>query len=407
MRHTPLVLRILFVDDESLLRNVLKRLLRAQDAGWEVVAAGSGEEALEQLRAGRFDVVVSDMVMPGMDGATLLRHVRDESPQTVRLVLSGYADEQAVMGCVRVAHQFLAKPLDARSLAKVIKRATAFRDEVTDEGQRTMITGLDRIPSPPASYWQITQALSDPLAGLDRVARLVEGDPAVSVKLLQLVNSAYFGVSRQVSSVRMAVTLLGTELLRSLVFACHVIAALEKMSWATPSIKEGFDRVLQCGQLTGKLAQRIRGDGLAGQEAFAGGLFHDLGKLVAGAARPQIFEQILLGPPGPQVLEQERDRYGFAHPAAGAYLLGLWGIPNGIVDAVAHHHAPAEVEPDALGPVGAVHVAASLSEEVLGAKNTAVETVLDSAWLRRLGLEQQLPAWRLWAIDELKALGRP
>lgn len=398
------MLRILLVDDEAPIRNLLGRLLRSSNTTWAITLVPSGDEALALLRKAPYDVIVSDMSMPGMDGAALLQTVRESWPQMVRLVLSGHAEESQIMACVRVAHQFLGKPLDLGSLARVIKRATAFQEKVSDEGQRAMIAGLDRIPSPPDSYWRITQALEDPLSGLDRLASLVEKDPAVSVKLLQLVNSAYFGVTRQVSSIQLAVTLLGTELLRSLVFASHVIAALDKMAWASPAIQGGFEQILRCGELTGRIAQRIRGEGPMGQEAFAGGLFHDLGKLVAAAARPGRYEELLAGPRGPEVLERERAAFGFSHPEAGAYLLGLWGIPTAIVEAVAYHHVPAQVEPKQLGTVGAVHIAAHLAEEALGTESEAPETTLDLEWLTRLGLKKQLPTWRQWAQVELRKL---
>jgi HD-like signal output (HDOD) protein len=129
-------------------------------------------------------------------------------------------------------------------------------------------------------------------------------------------------------------------------------------------------------------------------------LFHDLGKMVTAASRPEVFEEILRGPQGPEVLVRECEVFGFAHQDAGAYLLGLWGIPSGIVEAVAHHHAPALVEPDRLGSAGAVHVAACLAEEALGGGGVPSETTLDLEWLTRLGLEQQLPTWRKWALEE-------
>ena len=391
------MLRILFVDDEPLLLRSLRRVLLPLAGRWEVAYAGSGAEGLQLLAGQPFDVVVSDMHMPGMDGATFLGKVRDLYPHTVRLVLSGLSDEGAIMRVMRVAHQFIGKPFDSANLPSVIERAASFQKQVTDEGQRAMIAGLDQIPSPSRSYWEITAALSDPSAGLDRIARLVESDPGVSVKLLQLVNSAYFGLSQQVTSVARGLTLLGAETLRSLVFAAHVTRALEQVTWATPEIHAAFERVQARARVAAGLARRIRGAGPHAQAAFMGGLFHDLGKLVAAAGRPAQFEELLRGPQGPVVLERERALFGFSHPEAGAYLLGLWGIPDPIVEAVARHHAPAEVEPDRLGTVGAVHVAAALTDELAGG---TAETALDLPWLGRLGLEGQLPEWRSWASKE-------
>ena len=86
--------RILFVDDEQRILDGLRRLLRDKRAEWEMVFVDGGSKALEQLRASPFDIVITDMRMPGMDGATLLTHVKEEFPDVVRLVLSGCSDPE-------------------------------------------------------------------------------------------------------------------------------------------------------------------------------------------------------------------------------------------------------------------------------------------------------------------------
>jgi YesN/AraC family two-component response regulator len=84
--------RILFVDDESRVLDGLRRMLYAQRQRWEMEFALGGEAALEACEKGAFDVVVSDMRMPGMDGATLLGHIRDRYPSSARVILSGFSE---------------------------------------------------------------------------------------------------------------------------------------------------------------------------------------------------------------------------------------------------------------------------------------------------------------------------
>ncbi len=118
-------MRILFVDDEPMLLDAMRRLLRAKRPAWEVACAASGERALALLDAGSFDVVVSDMRMPGLDGASLLRLVRERQPQALRIVLSGFADEEASFRAAGVAHQCVAKPCSIASLEEVFQQAEA------------------------------------------------------------------------------------------------------------------------------------------------------------------------------------------------------------------------------------------------------------------------------------------
>ncbi len=102
--------RILFVDDESLALQGLERMLRNMRNEWEMEFVDSGPKALERMAQADFDVVVSDMRMPCMNGAHLLNEVMLRYPATVRLILSGHADQDLILKCVGSTHQYLAKP---------------------------------------------------------------------------------------------------------------------------------------------------------------------------------------------------------------------------------------------------------------------------------------------------------
>ncbi len=124
--------KILFVDDETRVLEGLRRMLRGLRHEWDMEFVASGEEALIRLNACRFDVVVSDMRMPGMDGCELLEQIRQQSPTTVRIVLSGHSDRQAVMRTVGVAHQFLSKPCDSQVVTTTVMRACRIRDKLVE-----------------------------------------------------------------------------------------------------------------------------------------------------------------------------------------------------------------------------------------------------------------------------------
>jgi len=217
--------RILFVDDEPAILAGLQNLLYKDRRRWEMVFAPSGEVALEKMRAQPFDVVVSDMRMPGMDGATLLNRIKDASPATARIMLSGHAEREAIVRALPALHQLLAKPCDAATLRATIERSLEPEATMRDAKVRAVIGRLDKLPSPPRILQRLAEVMSAPTVTLDEIAAVVADDPGLSAKVLQLVNSAYFGSGRRTSSVADAVSLLGTEQLRYIGVTASVFGA--------------------------------------------------------------------------------------------------------------------------------------------------------------------------------------
>jgi DNA-binding NtrC family response regulator len=115
--------RILFVDNQPEVLRGLKRVLRTVRHEWDVEFAASGEEALNLMSKSHFDVVVSDMHMPEMNGVELLNTVMERYPNTVRIVLSGHSDREMIMNSLNCTHQFLAKPCNAETIRYTIERA--------------------------------------------------------------------------------------------------------------------------------------------------------------------------------------------------------------------------------------------------------------------------------------------
>ena len=110
--------RILFVDDEPMILQGIQHSLRGMRAEWEVALANSGAEALETMAQAPFDVVITDMRMPGMDGAQLLDLVKVKFPRTVRIILSGQSDRETILRSVGPSHQYLSKPCDLDELKR-------------------------------------------------------------------------------------------------------------------------------------------------------------------------------------------------------------------------------------------------------------------------------------------------
>ncbi len=388
--------RILFVDDEPNVLDGLRRMLRPMRMEWETAFALGGEEALATLAEKRFDVVVSDMRMPGMDGAQLLTEVKRRYPEIVRIVLSGHSEKETVFRSVGPAHQYIAKPCDTKQLKKIITQACALRDLLSEDSLRDLVSQMSTIPSLPQAYADILGELQSPDASIKRVGEIVSKDVGMTAKILQLVNSAFFGLRHHVSSPSQAASFLGVDTLKSLVLSVHIFSQLDDVKI------EGFslDRLWNHSAATGALAKRIAAaEGCAEQlcdHALMAGLLHDAGKLVIAANLPERYSGVLASveDEGLELWEAERKILTNTHAEVGAYLLGLWGLPDPIVEAVAFHHSPSKCLEEKFAPLTAVHAANALEHEPSDAGEDPNASRLDTEYLGQLGLAERLPAWR-------------
>ncbi len=136
--------RILFVDDDPKEINRLRKMLRSMHYEWEMEFAVSGEEALNFMAKFPFDVIVSDMHMPGISGVELLDTVKKRYSRTVRIIHSEHSDKEMLLRSVKSAHQFLMKPCNAETMKYTIERACKLRDLLRNETLKEIITGINK-----------------------------------------------------------------------------------------------------------------------------------------------------------------------------------------------------------------------------------------------------------------------
>jgi putative nucleotidyltransferase with HDIG domain len=382
------MLRILFVDDEPRVLDGLRRMLHGQRESWDMEFAPGGAAALAQLDATPFDVLVTDMRMPGMDGAALLAEVAQRWPATIRIVLSGQTDDASALRAMPFAHQYLMKPCEVATLRDVIDRTTGLRDLLAHPVLRDIAGGLESLPPVPGAYLALGKALGSSLTSIDDIAAIIERDQALTAKLLQLVNSSFFGQRREVSSVRQACALLGTGLIRNLALGHEVFAG---STWPPSSAVSLEDECNHAVSVAG-VARAMQQDTADGEAAVAAGLLHDVGKLVLNtrAAAAGLEDRRLSRAEGRPLFEIEQARLGVSHAEVGAYLLGLWGLPHVVVEAVAHHHVPARLKGTPSRVLAAVHVADGLIREAQGQGGPE----LDPGCVNLVGGPEALERWR-------------
>ena len=385
--------RVLFVDDEPRVLDGLRDMLRKQRRVWDMVFARGAEAALEELARAPFDVVVSDMRMPGMDGATFLGRVKELSPATARIVLSGHAEEAMILKALPVCHQYLSKPCSTEALRGVIERACELQTLLVDPRLRALAGSVGTLPSVPAIYWELTQALADPEVGAADVSKIVERDLALSAKVLQIVNSSFFGLPQRTTSVGKAVSYLGLSVVKAVAVTLQVFSAGAS---ARPIPGFSVEELQQRAVLVAEIARRIIRDPKRAEEAYLAGLLHDMGKIILALGAPERFAEALrlAADSGHPLHLVEKEILHVSHAEVGAFLLGSWGLPLPIVAAVAYHHKPAAAASDDVDLTVAVHVASALVDgaDQAGAARSADQ--LDTATLEALGMAQELVRWR-------------
>jgi putative nucleotidyltransferase with HDIG domain len=345
--------RVLFTDDEPRILDGLRRMLRGQRREWEMVFALEGHAAVAELEGAEFDVVVTDMRMPGLDGVGVLTEVERLHPAAIRVVLSGHTDQADAARAVRVAHQFIAKPSSSDVVRGVIERACSARLDIP-LGVRQAVGRLGAVPVSREAYGALESALQSGDASPDAVAALVERDPGMAAKVLQTVNSSFFGISREVTDIASAVRLLGAGVIREMVLVggvfrpCEADGGLLSMEWLRGHSFEVA--TLAAGSAGGERSSVL----------YAAALLHDIGKLILAEVMPDQYAEVMEAARagGGELHEVERRLLGVDHARVGAYLLNLWNLPPAIVDVVGHHHdpgaAPATVA-DAVAVIRASH----------------------------------------------------
>lgn len=359
-------MRVMFVDDEQRVLDGIERSMFGLDVDWELAFATSGRSALEQLTATPAQAVISDMRMPGMDGRELLTEVRSRWPDTLRVILSGFTEEEIALRSLEVVHQFLAKPCDGPSLVAVVERIASLRKLLASESLKRIVGRVGHLPSTPRIYLDLVRSVTNANSNAKSIAPILSRDPALAAKVLQVANSAFFRRGKPIANIGAAVTHIGLDTLRALILMMEVFRA---------DSDEGAAAHLQQRALRATLiAEHVAAGETCANECAVAALLADVGQLI----------------PGIEIHCKQAETNGegtFRPSEVGAYLLGMWGLPMFIIEAVAYYETPWRVTPQSFGIAGVAHVAAMLARGKMP----------DVDYVTRCGFADRLDGWRAFA----------
>lgn len=387
------MIRVMFVDDEANILAGLKRTMRCMRDEWDMEFIDDPMAALQAFDKQAFDVVVSDMKMPKKDGADLLSDIKQRSPDTIRFILSGHADAALIMKSVGSAHQYLAKPCEPDTLKSTIKRAYALKELIGSDSLREIVSGIDDLPTLPAIYQEIVQCLQDPESSLVDVGPIIGKDVGMSAKILQLVNSSFFGIAAPVTSIDQSVTMLGIDTISTLVLGHGMFSHFGELN--DFNIEALWNRSARCSAISKMIAAKEHLPARVVDDALLAGMLHDVGQLVLASAKPTEYAEVCsrVESDDASIDDVERELLGATHGEVGAFLLGLWGLPDTIVEAVAYHETPGRCHAAEFGLPGVVHAASRLALGSEVTDLTAPELHMDVGHFESVGIVERWPAW--------------
>ena len=388
--------RIIFVDDDVNVGQAMKRMLRPMRQQWDMVFSTSGDDALELMaREDPFDIVISDMQMPGMHGSEFLAEVMEKYPETIRFALSGSSGNVSVVQTAMIVHQFLVKPFDPQQLMQLILRAFALRDQLEKSGIKQLLLEMGGVPSVPTLYREILREMQTEKTSVERVAAIIEKDAGMTAKLLQIVNSSTYGLRQQVSNVVEAATLLGLSNLRNLVLAAEAFQPAEQDQLPDNfQLEVLWNHSLKVAAFAKKIVLMESDSQKMADDAFTAGLLHDIGQIILATKKTEEFGEALriAQENGELLIDVEKEIFGATHAEVGGYLMELWGLPDTITEAITFHSIPSGCAEEEFSVVTAIHVANYFSEGNDGDKITLTSS-FDTFHMERIGLDDHVEAW--------------
>ena len=393
--------KILFVDDEPAILEGLQDSLRKHRRRWDMTFACGGEAAISEMTTKDYDVVVSDVRMPGVGGVDVLQYAKDQHPKTIRIALTGFADEKSTIKLTTLAQRYLTKPCAVDDLDEAISRDSGLVDAFDNPIVQKLAGSAGRLPSSNNTQQLLLDRLNSTDGSIDDIAKVIEEDLALTAKILQLANSSFFRRQASVVSARHAVSYLGVDVIRSLVLADQLFERsqeIPKMDYFD------IDSLRRHSLLTSTIAREISPNSEMASVAMTAGLLHDVGKIIIALEMPELIARLVDVPSGAPYewidSATEREILGCTHAEIGGYFLNLWGVPTSVVEAVTFHDDPAAVFSREFDAVGVVHVSNYLAHWGASKENSdTIENKLSRDYMESVGMVDNEELWKGYTVD--------
>jgi putative nucleotidyltransferase with HDIG domain len=393
----PAQWRVLFVAGDALWFGQLQQDLACLQPDWVCLHAADSVEAVKILTATALEALVVDGQTP--NARPLIEAVREQRPEILCLIRCEMSDPKAVDLWKGLGIPLMASHADATTLAASLLRRVHLREWMAEPAIKALLPKIRKLPATPKLYTQVTAELRDPNGSLEVIAALIGQDPVMSAKLLQLVNSAFFASSREVTNLLEAVIILGTDRIRTLILLAGIFSQYAGNQGVASSVQRLLGHSIQVGVFARAIALSEAKSGPMAEAAFTAGVLHDVGKLILAGNLPEMFIRVQALMEKGKLSERaaERQVYGVNHAKVGACLLAGWGLPLPILEAIAFHHEPERSADKTFSLLAAVHAAnifAHQTESPPPAAAAEAPPGLHLGYLAQIGLGDRVERWR-------------
>jgi hypothetical protein len=272
------------------------------EVSWDLRFVASADEALRLLEESPAHLLVSESFGTTAELKALFSRITARHPTAAQLVVTPRGRPTSPF---TLEPQLLPDSLSDAELRGRIEGGCALHATFADPRLKTVVGSLERLPPAPSTYFELTEAAADPEVSVAQIASIVERDPALAMKVLQLANSSFFGATKRLTSIGQAVGFLGITLLKGLVLTVHAFESFEVPKTRTFSVElfQGYSTRVA------RLARAFWAERAVAETAFTAGLVHDIGKMVIAIRRPREFDSIMTraAETGEQVHEVERE----------------------------------------------------------------------------------------------------
>lgn len=404
---------VIFVDDEKQVLDGLRRNLRKKVDAWNMVFLLGGQAALDYMAENPVDAVVSDMRMPVVDGASVMAEAAHRHPHSIRVVLSGHADQDILLKAIGNAHQFIPKPCAPETLIDILHRSMSLRWSLDSEKLALLADSLKSLPSPSKTFTSLMAEIDSPTSSAASVGEIVETDLGLTAQVLRLANSPCFSMPSRISSCKQAVQLLGLEMVKALA----TLAEFHKIADKRPELQDIVSKLAERSLSIGAAAARIaRSERLPLEDietASTAGILCHVGTLILQVNKPEDFSVAMaeVDRGRSDLQEAEANHFGVSHAQLGARLVGLWGFPDAIVEGICFHHDPSQTLLPGISRSCDVLACVHAGQFLVGTLNRPEMTVedmvkrgLDEEYMNAVGAMDKIERWRDEVIDSLQAL---
>ncbi len=355
----------------------------------------NGNDAISLMEKQPFDVILTEMVLPDMPRGQLLKIVSKKYPNTARIILSGCTDQEIILNSLKYSHQFLSKPSNEKSIKTAITKACVLCDLLNDINLKKIVSGIVSLPSLPSLYNKINKEIVSDNSCIQKIGDIISKDIGMSAKILQIVNSSYFGLPQKVSTIQDAVMFLGLDTIQALVISSDLFSEIDTTSFPISFFEDMQSHSIGTGMFARKIAKIKTCEKRTCDDAFLAGVLHDVGKLVIISNWPKKYKEILKKAEKDKlkVIDVEKKILGTTHCNIGAYLMSLWGMNSFIVEAIAFHHYPNQISTDQFSVLTAVHVANVFEHGLKGNKKKSAADKIDLSYLTRIHCDNQISEW--------------